>query len=31
MWNKVIELIDTDNPSNFVEYYFDENGNDAED
>ena len=31
MWNKIIELMDTDNPSNFVEYYFDENGDDAED
>ena len=31
IWNKIIELMDIDNPSNFVEYYFDENGNDAED
>ena len=31
IWNKIIELMDIDNPSNFVEYCFDENGNDAED
>ena len=31
IWNKIIELMDIDNPSNFVEYYCDENGNDAED
>ena len=31
IWNKIIELMDMDNPSNFAEYYFDENGDDAED
>ena len=31
IWNKIIELMDIDNPSNFAEYYFDENGDDAED
>ena len=31
IWNKIIELMDIDNPSNFVEHYFDENGDDAED
>ena len=30
IWNKIIELMDIDNPSNFVDYYFDENGDDAE-
>ena len=28
--NKIIELMDIDNPDNFVEHYLDENGNDAE-
>ena len=28
IWNKTIELMDIDNPSNFVDYYFDENGDD---
>ena len=28
IWNKIIELMDIDNPSNFVDYYFDENGDD---
>ena len=27
---KIIELMDIDNPSNFVDYYFDENGDDVE-
>ena len=31
IWNRIIELIDIDSPYNFVEYYFDENGDDAED
>ena len=31
IWNKIIELMDIDNASNFVEHYFDENGDDAED
>ena len=31
IWNKIIELMDIDNPSNFVEHHFDENGDDAED
>ena len=31
IWNKVIELIDIYNPTNFVDYYFDENGDDVED
>ena len=31
IWNKIIELIDTYNPPNFVEYYLDENGDDTED
>ena len=31
IWNRIIELIDIDNPCNFVEYYFDENGDDTED
>ena len=31
IWNKIIELMDIDNPSNFVEYYFNENGDYAED
>ena len=31
IWNKIIELMDIDNPSNFVDYYFDKNGDDAED
>ena len=31
IWNKIIELIDIDSPCNFVEHYFDENGDDAED
>ena len=33
IWNKVTELIDIDidNPRNFVEYYFDENGDNTED
>ena len=29
--NKIIELMDIDNPDDFVEHYLDENGNDAED
>ena len=31
IWNRIIELIDIGSPCNFVEYYFDENGDDAED
>ena len=31
IWNKIIDLMDIDNPSNFAEYFFDENGDDAED
>ena len=31
IWNKIIELMDIDTPSNFVDYYFDENRDDAED
>ena len=31
IWNKIIELIDIYNPTKFVDYYFDENGDDVED
>ena len=31
IWNKIIELTDIDNPSNFVGYYLGEKGDDAED
>ena len=31
IWNKIIELIGINNPVDLVAYYFDENGDDAED
>ena len=31
IWNKIIELIGIKDPDDFVQYYFDENGDDAED
>ena len=31
IWNKIIELIGRNDPDDFVQYYFDENGDDAED
>ena len=31
IWNKIIESMDIHNPSDFADYYFDENGDDAED
>ena len=31
IWNKIIELIGIKDPNDFVQYYFDKNGDDAED